>query len=477
MKSRSFALPTGWVGLISSRYLPFADIASAELPLARLLRLSLFQVSVGMAIVLLNGTLNRVMVVELGQATWLVSLMISLPLLFAPLRALIGHRSDHHRSFLGWRRVPYIWAGTLLQFGGLAIMPFALLILSEPAAAPAWVGATAAALAFLLVGAGLHTTQTAGLALATDLVRPEQRPRAVALLYVMLLLGMIVSSVGIASLLQDFSNLRLVQVIQGAAVITMLCNLLALWKQEARRPSRTSMDAISPSFRKAWLEFQRNDRAPRLLLAVGLGTAGFSMQDILLEPYGGEILGLSVSATTGLTAILGLGMLAAFALSSRVLSQGADPARLAAYGALVGIFAFAAVVFSNPLASPMLFRAGTAMIGFGSGLFAVGTMTAAMALARGGQSGLALGAWGAVQASAAGLAIAAGGALRDIVSHLAASGALGPALTGPATGYGAVYHVEIAVLFAALIVIGPLVRRPGEHSISQPAFSLAEFPE
>jgi MFS transporter, BCD family, chlorophyll transporter len=98
-------------------------------------------------------------------------------------------------------------------------------------------------------------------------------------------------------------------------------------------------------------------------------------------------------------------------------------------------------------------------------------------LARGGQSGLALGAWGAVQASAAGLAIAAGGALRDIVSHLAASGALGPALTGPATGYGAVYHVEIAVLFAALIVIGPLVRRPGEHSISQPAFSLAEFPE
>lgn len=477
MKTRSFALPTGWVGLVSTRYLPFADIASAELPLARLLRLSLFQVSVGMAVVLLNGILNRVMVLELGQATWLVSLMISLPLLFAPLRALIGHRSDHHRSFLGWRRVPYIWFGTLLQFGGLAIMPFALLILSEPAAAPAWVGTSAAALAFLLVGAGLHTTQTAGLALATDLVKPEQRPRAVALLYVMLLLGMILSSVGFAALLQDFSNLRLIQVIQGAAVITMLCNLVALWKQEARQPARTSMDAPQPRFRDAWREFQRNDRAPRLLLAVGLGTAGFSMQDILLEPYGGEILGLSVSATTGLTAILGLGMLAAFALSSRHLSRGADPARLAAYGALVGIFAFAAVVFASPLASALLFRAGTFMIGFGSGLFAVGTMTAAMALARGGQSGLALGAWGAVQATAAGLAIAGGGALRDIVSHLAASGALGPALTGPATGYGAVYHVEIAVLFAALIVIGPLVRRPGEHSISQPAFSLAEFPE
>jgi hypothetical protein len=37
-----------------------------ELPLGRLLRLSLFQVSVGMAVVLLTGTLNRVMILELG---------------------------------------------------------------------------------------------------------------------------------------------------------------------------------------------------------------------------------------------------------------------------------------------------------------------------------------------------------------------------------------------------------------------------
>ena len=66
--------------------------------------------------------------VELGVPAWLVSLMVGLPLVFAPFRAFIGFRSDNHRSALGWRRVPYIWMGTLLQFGGLAIMPFALLI-------------------------------------------------------------------------------------------------------------------------------------------------------------------------------------------------------------------------------------------------------------------------------------------------------------------------------------------------------------
>ena len=107
--------------------------------------------------------------------------MVSLPLVFAPLRALVGFRSDTHRSVLGWKRVPYIWFGTLLQFGGFAIMPFALIILSGDTTGPAFVGHAGAALAFLLVGAGLHTTQTAGLALATDLAPAESRPRVVAL--------------------------------------------------------------------------------------------------------------------------------------------------------------------------------------------------------------------------------------------------------------------------------------------------------
>jgi BCD family chlorophyll transporter-like MFS transporter len=93
---------------VGTRYLPFADAATPELPLGRLLRLSLFQVTVGMAITLTIGTLNRVMIVEMDVSTSLVSLMIGLPLVFAPFRALIGFKSDNHRSALGWRRVPYI---------------------------------------------------------------------------------------------------------------------------------------------------------------------------------------------------------------------------------------------------------------------------------------------------------------------------------------------------------------------------------
>jgi BCD family chlorophyll transporter-like MFS transporter len=84
-----------------------------------------------------------------------------------------------------------------------------------------------------------------------------------------------------------------------------------------------------------------------------------------------------------------------------------------------------------------------------------------MAMAPKGQIGLALGVWGAVQASAAGLAVAAGGIIRDTVGAMARHGLLGAALDNPATGYSVVYHIEIALLFAALVAIGPLVRPAG----------------
>jgi BCD family chlorophyll transporter-like MFS transporter len=465
------------IARLGPRFLPFADVASRDLPLGRLLRLSLFQVSVGMAVVLLNGTLNRVMIVELGVASWLVALMVSIPLVFAPLRALIGHRSDTHRSFLGWKRVPYIWMGTLLQFGGLAIMPFSLLILSGDTHGPVVVGHVSAALAFLLVGAGLHTVQTAGLALATDLAPEDARPRVVAFLYVMLLVGMVASALAFGWLLSNFSQIMLIQVIQGAAVVTMLLNLVALWKQEARNPSRTAHQIERPSLRDAFRQMSARPGTVRLLVVVGLGTCAFSMQDILLEPYGGEILHLSVGATTVLTALLAGGSLAGFALAAHLLTSGHDPYRLAANGVLLGVVAFSAVIFASPLESRLLFRAGTVLIGFGGGLFSVGTLIAAMAIADKAPTGLVIGAWGGVQATAAGLAIAGGGAIRDVISSLATHGALGPALNAPSTGYSVVYHIEIALLFATLIAIGPLIRISNVHrSRSQAKFGLAELP-
>lgn len=460
------------------KFLPFADAASEELPLGRLLRLSLFQFSVGMAAVLLTGTLNRVMILELGVSASLVAVMVSLPFLFAPARALIGFRSDTHKSLLGWKRVPYIWFGTLIQFGGLAIMPFALLLLQSRTLGPEWIGPIAAGVAFLSVGIGIHMVQTAGLALATDIAPKDTRPRVVALVYIMLLVGMFVSAIVFSFLLQDFSPKQLIQVIQGSAAVTMILNVVALWKQEPRRPSETSPSIKTPTFSEAWAKFRQDKFSFRLLIAVGFGTMGFSMQDVLLEPYGGEILDLSVSQTTLLNAVFAAGTMVGFAVSARMLAKNKDPMRIAALGTLIGVVAFCAVIFSAPFYSATLFRIGTAMIGMGGGMFAVSTLTACMEIADEKGSGLALGAWGAVQACAIGLGLASGGLIRDLGGSIAEAGALGPAFADHALGYSIVYHLEIGFMFAALIAIGPLVRKisNGDNNKSNKGIGLAELP-
>jgi len=292
MKKWQLPVPS-WVRHYGIRVMPFADAASPNLPLSRLLRLSLFQAVIGMSTALLVGTLNRIMIVELGVPAWWVALAVALPMVFAPLRALIGYRSDTHPSALGLRRIPYMWMGSLLLFGGLAILPFALLLLSEAQESNLWVGRIGACVAFLLLGAGMQVTQTAGMALANDLADEDKRPRVVALLYTMLLLGMIVSSAVYGWLLQDFSSLRLIQVIQGSALCVMVLNLVALWKQEARQAKRGKREA--GGFGRHWQSLMQQPQMRRFLWTVGLGSCAFSMQDIVLEPYGAQVLGLDVS--------------------------------------------------------------------------------------------------------------------------------------------------------------------------------------
>ena len=469
---------------MTANMLPFADAASADLPMSQLLRLSLFQVSVGMASVMLLGTLNRVMIVELSLAAMIVAFMIALPVLIAPFRALLGFRSDTHRSAIGWKRIPYLWFGSLWQFGGLAVMPFALLVMGgDVVHSIPFAGEVLAALAFLMTGLGLHMTQTAGLALASDRATDETRHRVVALLYVMFLLGMGASALIIGFLLQDFTSLKLIRVVQGAAVVGLALNIIALWKQEQVRPmSKAEREAPRPKFADAWADLMAGGTAGRLLAVVFLGTIAFNMQDVLLEPYGGEILGLSVAATTTLTAMWATGALLGFALAARMLSRKANPYRMAGGGILAGVMAFSTVIFAAPMNSPTIFFAGALMIGFGGGLFAISTLMAAMTMPARGLAGrgLALGAWGAAQATAAGSSIAFGGALRDWVNHLALNGSLGEALNNPATGYSVVYHTEIAVLFITLVALGPLVRT-GSFRSDQPdhgptGIGLADFP-
>ena len=257
--------------------------------------------------------------------------------------------------------------------------------------------------------------------------------------------------------------------------------MVSLWKQEARVRGVVEYrkGERRPLLRDAWTTVVAGGSAVRLLVASFLGFFAFNLQDVLLEPYGGEILRMTVSETTMLTGIMAVGAVAAFGLSAVLLRNDHDPIRVAAIGALVGIVGFLGITFASGLQAALMFRTGVALIGFGEGLFGVGTLSYAMSLRDASQHGIALGAWGAVFATAEGLSFALSGVAKDWLSHLVARGALGPVLSTPSVPYTAVYLLEVVVLFATLVALGPLaVRRVKPRDRGEPSrsFGLADIP-
>jgi BCD family chlorophyll transporter-like MFS transporter len=193
-----------------------------------------------------------------------------------------------------------------------------------------------AGIAFLLVGAGLHTAQTAGLGAGHgSCAEGVDRPKVVGLMYVSLLFGTMGSALAFGSCLAEFTPGRLAAGDPGLRRGHLVLNTVAMWKQEPRdatRSPRAAHTAADPDFRQAWVAYTGSAQARLRLVALALGTMGFAMQDVLLEPYGGEVLGMSVGATTWLTAAMALGGLLGFGLASRVLARGADPAGHVARG-------------------------------------------------------------------------------------------------------------------------------------------------
>ena len=94
----------------------------------------------------------------------------------------------------------------------------------------------------------------------------------------------------------------------------------------------------------------------------------FSMQDVILEPYGGEILAMSVSETTLLTTFSSSGAFLAFGVAAYILNKNINPNRLAAFGALVGIVGFSFIVFSEPTKMIEFFIVGVFLNWFWRGL-------------------------------------------------------------------------------------------------------------
>jgi MFS transporter, BCD family, chlorophyll transporter len=428
----------------------------------RLLRLSLFQFGLGFSVVVFTGALNRVLIAEEGIPASAVGWLLSLSLWVAPIRVLMGIWSDREKRTYGFRRLPYIWYGMMMVFAGLSASPLSLWFLSRTSQfgqghTPFALSMALCTLVFFLYAIGSHISQTGYLALVTDLTPKQDRSKAVAFLWIMLIAGQITSSLIIGFWLVDFSPFKLIQVMQTGAVVFVALGIIAIYRQD--RPVQIEHDDEAGGRKLLALLSTGTNRL--FFLIVFVGTLGLTAQDVLLEPYGGQVLGMSVTETTRLTALWGVGMLAAMLIASRVVPKLESPLPVTLAGCVIGMVGFALITFTAQLKSIPLFAAGAVVIGLANGLFLISTLSLVMSLAETRTAGLYVGLWGLVQTTAMGLGSITGGGVRDLAVRV---------FGDVAVGYTTVYTAEMVLLVVTfvLLVLMPrkaFVARPMENSV------------
>lgn len=414
----------------------------------RVLRLGLFQFGMGLSLAPLTGTLNRVLINELAIPAVAVGLLIALHYFVSPARVLIGFRSDVDRAAGRWR-TPYLVFGAMLTYGGLATAPFSLILLSGDGKITFAIALAICLVIFLAYGIGVNIVETIYLAMVSDITPPHERGRVLGVLWIMLVLGTIVSSILMGQLLVDYSHYRLIQVMQGSALLFIFLTFVALFGQERLKPNGELADVSEPvRVRETLGESLRmllNQRPLRnLFIVLFLATLGFATHDVLLEPYGGQVLGMSVAATTQLTALWGGGMLLAIAAAAILLWRGRSAIMLIGGGCLVGALGFLTVALAGNGALVDLFRSGVVLIGMGRGLLIVGGLALVMALVDRNHAGLFLALWGITQALAQGFGTIGAGLARDLVQAVTGNVAL---------GYISVYFTSLGLLTVTLILL------------------------
>jgi len=377
--------------------------------LSRILRLGLRQFAAGMLSVLTLGILNRVMKIELGLNLTLVSLVIGAHYFAAVIAIPFGHRSDRH-PWRGRHRTPYIALGTALTATTTALAPFAAFFLaSSGSSLPAVIVGLGL---FLLMGAGMYGAGTAYLSLITDLTVEEERGQVVAITWAMMMVGILAGVFLGVRVMQPYSSERLVTLFVAMAGLVMGLTALAVWGQEGSRLTRPSEKTLTLRQALWLLTISQQTRCFFTFLFGGIFF--LFVQQMALEPFGGDVFGLSVRETTLFNAYQMAGVLPGMGMTGGWLAKRIGNRAATGLGALLSAIAFALLAVASiggymPLVRPAIF-----VMGLGMGIFTVGGLALMMDLTVKEQVGLFMGAWTLAQALANGLASVGGGILHDV---------------------------------------------------------------
>lgn len=403
------------------------------------LRLGLREFAAGMSSVLILGILNRVMKVELGISLAVVAAVLASYNLAAPIALAIGHRSDQ-RPILGRHRSPYIIGGAVVTAAVLAAAPH---LADRLASGVTPLTAAVTIASFVAMGAGMYGSGAVYFALLADLTPREERAHAASVVYLMLM-GGIVSGAGLAAAILDADGGGRYSLFAIVGILVVVLNVAAVWGLDPKEAPDELPERVGTW--SALREVCAIRAARQFFVFMVAATFFLFLQQAVLEPFGGDVLGLSVRATTAFNAVQTIGVLVGMAVTGRGIADRAGHKRTALIGLVGSAVAFGGLAVAATAGAPEASWLAVLAVGLTTGLLNVAVLALMMTMSVPERIALFMGAWTVSHAVANGLATAGGGVIQELAQQLTGRDAF---------GYGFVFLVQAIGLLACV----PLLRR------------------
>ena len=402
-------------------------------------------VGVSITVVPVTGTLNRVMIADMGISAFLVSILIALPYLLSPVQIAIGHWADS-RPLWGRFRSPWVVIGGLFAaFGSYFTAHTAFLLETNFA-----LGLFASLLTFTIWGLGVNMASVSYLSLLSEIAGDAEqwRSRAVSIMWTVMIISTILLSLTLSRMLDPFSQEALFSVF--GLVWAISCGLILFGsanledrqsaEEHLRRIRSEPVNANNPLL--AYRLLNENPSARRFFLYLLLVLISIHAQDVLLEPFGAEVLAMPVSQTSRLTAIWGLGVLATL-LGGLFVIRSIGKKNCANIGAAVAAVAFLLIILSGIMGASSLFQAAVLLLGLGGGLMTISNLSFMLEMTIPQAAGLYIGAWGVANFAGQALGSILSGLIRDVAFRI---------LDSVMAGYVIVFGLEMVGLVAAILI-------------------------
>jgi BCD family chlorophyll transporter-like MFS transporter len=435
--------------------------SAPPLPLLVMFRLGLFQMGLGMMSLLTLGVLNRVMIDPelLAIPATVVGGSLAMHQLVSPARVWFGQLSDA-KPLLGTHRSGYVRLGSVLFALCIFLAVQVVWGLGQSFANSGWSPATygwiaLAALMFALYGLCLSACSTPFAALLVDVSDEHNRSQLVGIVWSMLMVGIAGGAIGSAVLLRGLDAENLQSTINRLFIIipavVILLGVIATWGVEerySRYGSRSTLvgreDQITLGTAIKVLTASRQTVIFFGFLA--LMTMGLFIQQPILEPYGGEVFGMTVSQSTQLNAFWSLGILAGIVVTGFFIVPKLGKQTTTRLGCLLVALSFGLTIASGFTGEPRLLQLCMILFGLASGITTNGAISLMLDLTAAETAGTFIGAWGLAQAMSQALSTLIGGALLDLGRLLFP--------TSSVLAYATVFGVEAAVMLLAVYLLG-----------------------